>query len=88
MLKRLFLTFLVLFCSLGAGCGSYELRDDVDIHLDWSPLVGPSTELHSPYAQGARFNLFVDDRGSSSSVDSGLARRSSSWISLATRPSQ
>lgn len=79
MLKRLYLTFLVLFCSLGAGCGSYELRDDVDIDINWAPLVGPSTELHSPYAQGARFNLFVDDRGSSSSVDG-------SWQLTSDRP--
>lgn len=62
MTYRLFLSFAVLLLSLAGGCG-YKLTDSVDLELDFAPLVGPSSALHSPYVQGARFTIFLQADG-------------------------
>lgn len=54
---------LLFGCSLLMACG-YDLRDDVDLTLDFTPLIGPSDSLHSPYVKGSRFNVFLDEQGS------------------------
>jgi hypothetical protein len=53
------LTVLLSVLSLGAvGCQSSALVDDIDLDLDWTPLIGPSDSLHSPYVLGAQFTLW------------------------------
>ena len=60
----------LLLCSgLFAACG-FDLRDDVDLTLNFAALVGPSDELHSPYVKGARFNIFLDDSSPSGRIGS------------------
>lgn len=42
-----------------AGCQSYYFADSVDFELDFTPLTGPSDQLHSPYVTGAHFSVFA-----------------------------
>lgn len=62
MTYRLFLSFAVLLLSLAGGCG-YKLTDSIDWELNFAPLVGPSSELHSPYVRGARFTIYLEADG-------------------------
>jgi hypothetical protein len=41
------------------GCQEVTIVDDVDFELNWDPLTGPSDALHTPYVQGAGFNLWI-----------------------------
>lgn len=70
MTYRLFLSFAVLLLSLVGGC-SYKLTDSVDLELNFAPLVGPSSALHSPYVQGARFSIYLQADGQASRPGSG-----------------
>lgn len=66
----------LVFCSsLFYACG-YDLRDDVDLTLDFAPLLGPSEQLHSPYVRGASFNIYLDDSGPSGRIGSGWSLES------------
>lgn len=79
MTYRLFLSFAVLLLSLVGGCG-YKLTDSIDWELNFAPLVGPSTELHSPYVRGARFTLYLEADGQSTRPGPG-------WRIESERPS-
>src|SRR5262245_26072276 len=70
---------LALLLLALSGCG-FELTDDVDLSLDFSPLSGPSDTLHSPYVKGARFSLFVHDTSDQNRVQAG-------WRIESSRPS-
>lgn len=61
---------LLLLGSLLAAC-SYDLYDDVDLTLNFAPLVGPSEALHSPYVKGARFSVFLGEQGSVNHIGDG-----------------
>ena len=52
------------FALLVSGCNTVTLVDDIDLELDFSPLVGPSDDLHSPYVQGSSTTLFVHNTDS------------------------
>jgi hypothetical protein len=53
------LTILLSVSALSVmGCQKSALVDDVDLDLDWVPLLGPSDSLHSPYVLGAEFVLY------------------------------
>lgn len=53
---------VVLALALAAGgCNRVSLVDDVDVDLDFTPLIGPSDDLHSPYVLGASATIFVED---------------------------
>jgi hypothetical protein len=52
--------YLILLSAL-AGCGPVvTVDDDVDIVWDFKELVGPSSDLHTPYVLGSSFNLYVE----------------------------
>jgi MYXO-CTERM domain-containing protein len=52
---------LVILLWALAGCGPVvTVDDDVDIVWDFKQLVGPSSEMHTPYVLGASFNLYVE----------------------------
>lgn len=72
MTYRLFLSFAVLLLSLAGGCG-YKLTDSIDWELNFAPLVGPSSELHSPYVQGARFTIYLEADGPATRPGPGWA---------------
>src|SRR5688572_25428419 len=51
---------LALLLSVAAtGCTRITLADDVDLSLDFHPLIGPSDALHSPYVKGATLRIYV-----------------------------
>lgn len=51
---------LILLTAL-AGCGPVvTMDDDVDIDWDFKELLGPSSNMHTPYVLGASFNLYVE----------------------------
>jgi len=51
---------LVAAAALGlGGCAEAAVHDDLDLDLDFTALVGPSNDLHSPYVLGAHFDLYV-----------------------------
>ena len=43
-----------------AGCNQVTMVDDVDLTLDFTPLLGPSDALHQPYVQGSSMTLWVE----------------------------
>ena len=49
------------FCLLllSMGCNGVGIVDDVDLFLDFTPLVGPSDSLHTPYVEGASMTLWM-----------------------------
>jgi hypothetical protein len=47
------------FLVLVSGCNTVSLVDDIDIDLDFTPLVGPSDDLHTPYVQGSASTIYV-----------------------------
>jgi hypothetical protein len=52
--------WLALLVALAAGgCNTVSLVDDIDTDLDFSPLTGPSDDLHSPYVQGAKLTIYI-----------------------------
>jgi uncharacterized protein (TIGR03382 family) len=65
---------LVLACALGFGlaaCGkTVSLTDDIDLTWDFmpTPIDKFKTELHSPYVQGAKFNLWVTSNDDNDNV--------------------
>jgi hypothetical protein len=54
-------TSLIIAASalLAGGCQDYYFADSVDFELDFTPLVGASDDLHSPYVTGASFEVFA-----------------------------
>jgi hypothetical protein len=58
-LRLLFLTLFAL--GLLTGCHTYALADDIRLDLDFSPveLTGPSDDLHVPYVQGTKVDIWV-----------------------------
>src|SRR5688500_11749150 len=54
-------TSLIIAASalLAGGCQDYYFADSVDFELDFTPLVGASDDLHSPYVTGASFDVFA-----------------------------
>jgi len=61
------LSLMLALSVLGTGCNQVGLADSVDLEWNWAPLVGPSDELHMPYAAGADFHVYTvnvdeDDR--------------------------
>jgi MYXO-CTERM domain-containing protein len=62
---------LRLFCLtalLATGCNSVSLTDDIDLVLDFTPLMGPSDALHQPYVQGAQMTIYVHSSDSRTSM--------------------
>ncbi len=55
-MTRAFFSLLILAL---AGCQTVTLNDSVDVDFDFTPLVGPSDSLHSPYVAGAEFSLYA-----------------------------
>jgi MYXO-CTERM domain-containing protein len=73
---KLRLAFLAI-AALGllAGCHQYSLVDDVQLEFNlFDPPLGPTNELHLPYVQGAKVDIFVD--GVDSKSTSGLTYES------------
>lgn len=58
--RRLFLVVVVCIGLGGSGCTRVTLADDVDLKLDWNPLVGPSSALNSPYVEGSAMRIYVN----------------------------
>jgi MYXO-CTERM domain-containing protein len=50
---------VVALVLAAAGCNTVALVDDVDLDLDFLPLVGPSDDLHTPYVQGSSMTVYV-----------------------------
>src|SRR4051812_13920547 len=59
MLRLRFFFFALAALALFTGCHAYALSDDVDVEFNFSPLAGPSDELHLPYVQGALVGFWV-----------------------------
>jgi MYXO-CTERM domain-containing protein len=54
------ISILVLALTAG-GCNTTALVDDVDFDLDFTPLVGPSDDLHTPYVLGSSVTIYVQN---------------------------
>lgn len=52
-------TLLLLLVGAAGGCARVTLEDDVDLVLDFTPLVGPSNALNSPYIEGSSMRIYV-----------------------------
>ncbi len=61
--------FVILLALALSGCRSVAVVDDIDFELDFTPLVGPSNALHSPYVLGSSMNLFVEVRQGKRAAD-------------------
>lgn len=64
MLARLAWVCFAGCAAVLAGCQSYYFTDSVDLTLDFSPLVGPSDSLHSPYVTGAQVTVYAQSSDS------------------------
>jgi MYXO-CTERM domain-containing protein len=51
----------VALALVAGGCNTVSLVDDVDVDLDFTPLVGPSDDLHSPYVLGSSVTIYVEN---------------------------
>lgn len=54
------ISILVLALAAG-GCNTTALVDDVDLELDFTPLIGPSDNLHTPYVLGSTVTVYVQN---------------------------
>jgi hypothetical protein len=54
------ISILVLALTAG-GCNTTALVDDVDLDLDFTPLIGPSDDLHTPYVLGSSVTIYVQN---------------------------
>ena len=55
----------VLLCGLwlalsASGCTRVTFKDSVDLTLDFSPLLGPSDLLHTPYVEGSSMWIYAE----------------------------
>jgi hypothetical protein len=69
MNHRLGLGLLAVAALALGGCSEAAVHDDVDLDLDFSALVGPSNDLHTPYVLGAHMDLYVVLRDENASHD-------------------
>jgi len=53
-----------------AGCNGVAIVDDVDLTLDFTPLIGPSDALHTPYVEGAAMTLWMSAQAGNDTMSS------------------
>jgi uncharacterized protein (TIGR03382 family) len=67
---RMKTTIAIVLLACAAGCGpTVTVDDDVDINWDFIELIGPSSDLHTPYVVGASMNLYVHSTDDKEKMD-------------------
>jgi hypothetical protein len=58
---RILSALTLIGLALGAGgCPAVAVVDDVDLELNFTPILGPSDALHAPYVVGSSMHLYLD----------------------------
>jgi MYXO-CTERM domain-containing protein len=83
MLRRTML--FVAMAAAAGGCTKVTMEDDIDLDLDWTPLVGPSSDLHSPYVEGASFGVWAESHNDREKMVNWTVRSSDESVILCTQ---
>jgi hypothetical protein len=83
MLRRTLLC--VALAAATGGCTHVTMEDDIDLDLDWTPLLGPSSDLHSPYVEGASFGVWAESHNDHEKMVSWTIRSSDESVVVCTQ---
>jgi hypothetical protein len=69
-----------LFLIAITGCTKVTVVDDIDIDLDFTPLTGPSDDLHQPYVAGSSMTLIIQSTDNHEKFQGWTLRSSDSSV--------
>jgi MYXO-CTERM domain-containing protein len=79
-MRKILVAGLLVVC----GCQRVALVDNIDLTLDFTPLVGPSDALHTPYVVGATFDVWVQTAQKQSLANWTITSSDSTILSTGT----